>query len=215
MMASFDMSTLGTKGCYLTFDAASQGTLFVHWSETPIEGAIAFFAPRKNVPGFKVAARVHRVRACRRAARPRAPPRDAVGPRDATAHTTTALSRASQFKQNGGRSELIREMSGGTGERIKRYYSGWCQYVKLAKSFQAAFVMYAFDVLPMVDIALIDGAKESDNIVPVVVGEPVESLATLSAVGTVPHPNPCFTATTFSKEYFISTGNKEGVALPI
>ena len=41
-------------------------------------------------------------------------------------------------------------MSGGTGERIKRYYSGWCQYVKLAKSFQAAFVMYAFDVLPMV-----------------------------------------------------------------
>lgn len=171
-MASFDMSTLGTKGCYLTFDAASQGTLFVHWSETPIEGAIAFFAPRKNVPGFK-------------------------------------------FKQNGGRSELIREMSGGTGERIKRYYSGWCQYVKLAKSFQAAFVMYAFDVLPMVDIALIDGAKESDNIVPVVVGEPVESLATMSAVGTVPHPNPCFTATTFSKEYFISTGNKEGVALPI
>jgi hypothetical protein len=139
----------------------------------------------------------------------------AVGPRDATAHTTTALSRASQFKQNGGRSELIREMSGGTGERIKRYYSGWCQYVKLAKSFQAAFVMYAFDVLPMVDIALIDGAKESDNIVPVVVGEPVESLATMSAVGTVPHPNPCFTATTFSKEYFISTGNKEGVALPI
>ena len=136
----------------------------------------------------------------------------AVGPRDAT---TTALSRASQFKQNGGRSELIREMSGGTGERIKRYYSGWCQYVKLAKSFQAAFVMYAFDVLPMVDIALIDGAKESDNIVPVVVGEPVESLATMSAVGTVPHPNPCFTATTFSKEYFISTGNKEGVALPI
>ena len=171
-MASFDMGTMGTKGCYMTFEPVSQGTLFVHWSETPIEGAIAFFAPRKNVPGFK-------------------------------------------FKQNGGRSELIREMSGGTGGRIKRYYSGWCQFIKLAKQFDAAFVMNAFDCLPMVDIALIDGAKESENIITVEVGAPVESLATVSAVGTVPHPNPCFTATTFSQAYFISTGNKEGVALPL
>ncbi|CAH0380081.1 unnamed protein product, partial [Pelagomonas calceolata] len=27
------------KGCYLTFSAASQGTLFLHWSETPVAGA--------------------------------------------------------------------------------------------------------------------------------------------------------------------------------
>ena len=106
-------------------------------------------------------------------------------------------------------------MSGGTGERIKRYYSGWCQFIKLAKQFEAAFVMNAFDCLPMVDIALIDGAKTEDNIITVQVGVALESLATVSAVGTVPHPNPCFTATTFSTEYFISTGNKEGVALPL
>lgn len=68
------------RRCYLTFGAESHGTLFVHWSAEPVEGALAFFAPRKNVPGFK-------------------------------------------FKQNGGRSELIREMSGGTGERIKRMSS--------------------------------------------------------------------------------------------
>ena len=29
---------------------------------------------------------------------------------------------AFKYKSNGGRSELIREMSGGTGERIKRFY---------------------------------------------------------------------------------------------
>ena len=67
------------KGCYLMFSEASQGTLFLHWSETPVAGALAFFEPRKNVPAFK-------------------------------------------YKSNGGRSELIREMSGGTGERIKRFY---------------------------------------------------------------------------------------------
>mmetsp|Transcript_25250 Transcript_25250/g.75790 ORF Transcript_25250/g.75790 Transcript_25250/m.75790 type:complete len:172 (-) Transcript_25250:146-661(-) len=171
-MASFDIAAMSPRGCYLTFDAASQGTLFTHWSETPVEGALAFFAPRKNVPAFK-------------------------------------------FKQKGGRSELIREMSGGTGERIKRYYSGWCQFVKLAKQFEAAFIMNAFDVLPMVEIALIDGSKASDNIVVVSAGQPIESLATAAAVGCVPHPNPCFTATTFSKEFFISTGNKSGVALPL
>jgi hypothetical protein len=119
-----------------------------------------------------------------------------------------------KFKTNGGRSELIREMSGGTGERIKRMYSGWCQFVKLAKSFQAAFVMNAYDCIPRVDMALLTSA-EADNIVAVEVGVAIESLENIVAVGTVPHPNPCFMATTFSREYFISTGNKDGVALPL
>ena len=110
------------KGCYLTFSEASQGTLFLHWSETPVAGALAFFEPRKNVPAFK-------------------------------------------YKSNGGRSELIREMSGGTGERIKRFYTGICQYVKLAKSFDAAVVFYEHGTLPAVEIALIDGAKSDYNVV--------------------------------------------------
>eukprot|EP00808_Paulinella_micropora_P019087 g15506.t1 len=40
-------------GCYLTFDSASQGTLFTTWSKTKVEGAVAFIAPGKAVPGFK------------------------------------------------------------------------------------------------------------------------------------------------------------------
>ena len=59
---------------------------------------------------------------------------------------------AFKFKMNGGRSELIREMSGGTGERIKRYYSGICQFVKLAKSFDASLVLRASEVLPKCDV---------------------------------------------------------------
>lgn len=40
-------------GCYLVATEEQQGTLFAWWSETPVEGAIAFMKPRKNVPKFK------------------------------------------------------------------------------------------------------------------------------------------------------------------
>mmetsp|Transcript_13791 Transcript_13791/g.55186 ORF Transcript_13791/g.55186 Transcript_13791/m.55186 type:complete len:165 (+) Transcript_13791:79-573(+) len=160
-----------TRGAYLTFDPASQGTLFVHWSETAVDGALAFFEPRKSVPAFK-------------------------------------------FKQNAGRSELIREMSGGTGERIKRYYSGWCQFVKLAKSFDGCLTMHSYDVVPRCDVYLLDGSKDEDNVVRVDADAPLV-LAPYAVCGAVPHPNPCYAATTMSPAYFTSVGNREGVALAI
>ncbi|KAJ1449548.1 hypothetical protein M885DRAFT_535211 [Pelagophyceae sp. CCMP2097] len=154
------------RGCYLTFDHASQGTLFVHWSETAVAGALAFFAPRKAVPAFK-------------------------------------------FKAAGGRAELIREMSGGTGDRIRRYYSGWCQFIKLAKTFQADVVVLDFGELPRVTICLFDGSKPADNIYEVERNVPV-TLEPYVVVATVPYPNPCFGATTMGKEYFAQVGNREG-----
>lgn len=42
-----------TKGAYLTFDGASNGTLFINWSHTPVAGAMAFFEPKKAVAEFK------------------------------------------------------------------------------------------------------------------------------------------------------------------
>lgn len=41
------------EGGYLTFDASSQGTLFMTWSKTPVDGALAYFKPTKVVPQFK------------------------------------------------------------------------------------------------------------------------------------------------------------------
>ena len=38
------------------FDFASEGTLFLHWSATPVPGAVAFFQPRSSVPAFKYTA---------------------------------------------------------------------------------------------------------------------------------------------------------------
>ena len=42
--------------CYLVWSESSQGSLFTHWSETPVEGAVAKFKPRKAVPTFKISA---------------------------------------------------------------------------------------------------------------------------------------------------------------
>ena len=160
---------MATRGCYLTFSDASQGTLFLHWSEAPVAGALAFFEPRKSVPAFK-------------------------------------------FRTNGGRSGLLREMSGG---RIRRFYTGLCQFVKLAKSFDSTLVFYEHGTLPSVEIALIDGAKTEFNVLRVKNNAPVESLASVTAVGVAPGSNPCFDASTFSREYFIPAATREGSSLAI
>jgi len=41
------------RGGYLTFESSSNGAMFLVWSETPVEGAWAFFSPGKTVPKFK------------------------------------------------------------------------------------------------------------------------------------------------------------------
>ena len=41
---------------YLTFNEASGGTLVLHWSEEPIDGALAMFRPGKTVPKFSESA---------------------------------------------------------------------------------------------------------------------------------------------------------------
>lgn len=120
---------------------------------------------------------------------------------------------AFKFK-NGGRSELMREMSGGTGERIKRYYSGFCQFVKLAKSFDGKLTLYDFDVLPKVDICLLNNLPEG-NVVKLSVGKSLDLDKSFLAVGTVPHPSYCFDATTMSQSYFTMVGHREGAAISI
>ena len=95
------------------------------------------------------------------------------------------------------------------------FYTGICQYVKLAKSFDAAVVFYEHGTLPSVEIALIDGSKSNYNVVRVSTNAPVDSLASVTAVGVAPGASDCFAASTFSREYFISTASKAGSALAI
>ena len=69
--------------------------------------------------------------------------------------------------------------------------------------------------LPSVEIALIDGAKSDYNVIHIKTNAPVESLASVTAVGVAPGASDAFAASTFSREYFISTASKAGSALAI
>ena len=85
----------------------------------------------------------------------------------------------------------------------------------MAKSFDAALVFYEHGTLPSVEIALIDGSKSDYNVIHIKTNAPVESLASVTAVGVAPGASTCFAASTFSREYFISTATKAGSALAI
>ena len=43
----------GEGACYLVFLTSNSGCLLMHWSDTPIDGALASFVPAKPVPRFK------------------------------------------------------------------------------------------------------------------------------------------------------------------
>lgn len=88
-----------TSRCYLKWEEANQGTLFVVWSRTDdATDALAVFEPSKPVPAFK-------------------------------------------FKNNGGKSELLREAAGGGGPHTKRYYQGLCTFVKQARQLDAKLML--------------------------------------------------------------------------
>ena len=54
--ATATAAAAGGMVSYLTFVESGQGTLLTHWSETPVEGALASFVPSKPVPRFKLTA---------------------------------------------------------------------------------------------------------------------------------------------------------------
>ena len=160
-MESKDQSNLDLgMGAYLTFTAASAGTLFLNWSHEPVEGALAYFRPQKNVPKFK-------------------------------------------FKKNGGRSEILRDCA---MMKIKRHYSGWCQFVKLAKSFQGEIVILSEDLRVHVNHA--------GPVVELTRGQ-FFSLDEAVAVSVLNRANDAFSVQTMIKSLFIEVGNQHGAALDL
>jgi len=43
----------GEMGCYLTLTSSSNGSMFLNWSHTKVDGSVAYFKPTKSVPAFK------------------------------------------------------------------------------------------------------------------------------------------------------------------
>jgi hypothetical protein len=110
----------GPPGCYLVYEPSSGGRLMLHYSKGPV------------------------------------PHNDASDHHHQTANnnnnTQTAVGfwmpgpeqsiQEFKFKQNMGRAELIKGIAGGDANR-RKYYSGWCQFIKLAKQKEGRVIQFS------------------------------------------------------------------------
>eukprot|EP00920_Eleutheroschizon_duboscqi_P032433 GHVT01078327.1.p1 GENE.GHVT01078327.1~~GHVT01078327.1.p1 ORF type:complete len:162 (+),score=6.26 GHVT01078327.1:2039-2524(+) len=153
------MTDLG-EGAYLTFDPASQGTMFLQWSKEHVNGALAFIRPGKPVPTFK-------------------------------------------FKQNGGKSELIRNMQ----QDHTKYYHGWCSFVKVGKQYDGTYFLLSSGAPPR-PIQVVFNVKNS---LISVEADREYHLGDVDAVSVVPRDNTDFIANTnMALSLFTTRGNSAG-----
>jgi hypothetical protein len=162
-------SSAGTV-CSLTFDLASEGSLFITWSDAGAvgsegaPGALATFVASKPVPRFKL-------------------------------------------KQNGGKSELIRGLRGGTGKGQRRYYEGWVQFLKLAREFGGAVTVWQDKE------AAVYYCDRALTVHRVVFGEPVAAELMDSVAVLAPGNAQYEGVVTTTRDFFVGCGNREGAAL--
>ncbi|GBG25701.1 Hypothetical Protein FCC1311_019202 [Hondaea fermentalgiana] len=113
-----------------------------------------------------------------------------------------------KYKQNGGKSELIRNLRGGTGKGMKRYYQGWTQFVKLARDNQSELVIW--NKQNEVGVYFLD----KDNAVRVLESNRPIDTQLIHAIAVMAPGNSTFSGVnTMTRDYFAGTGNREGAAL--
>merc|ERR1712232_1226417 len=112
-----------------------------------------------------------------------------------------------KFKQNGGKSELIRGMRGGTGPGQKQYFAGWVQFIKLAREFKAQLIVMYDENISM------HYMDPNGHVHPLPTHEFIDSTI-IDAVAAIPPGNSAFSGvSTMTTDFFAGTGNKEGSAL--
>jgi hypothetical protein len=90
-----------------------------------------------------------------------------------------------KFKQNLGKSELIRNLTGGVEGR-KNFYSGWCQFIKSAKLMKGTITKYAVpEGVQALEVDIYMYYKEGDKIVMIEDGVAID-VTTMSGVACLP-----------------------------
>jgi len=159
--------------CYLLWQPDYHGSLWTHWSETPIEGALASFAavlrPAGPVPRFKLT-------------------------------------------QNGGRSELGREVN---GANPKKFFQAMCSYYKLAYSLNAPISLHAAPSgCNAVAIYLSDAASNITRVVAGGADAPAVDLINAVAVAAVAEQASDFEGVmSMETQVFVQMGAARGAAM--
>ena len=115
--------------------------------------------------------------------------------------------------RNGGKSEIMRDMAGGTGERIKRYYQGWLAFLKDCKN-SSGELTRAVSVGDIQDVDLY--FINSRGLVNRIERETPTALGDAVAFACVPKDKPCFKGgETQTPDFFINVGNREGASITV
>jgi hypothetical protein len=112
---------------------------------------------------------------------------------------------AFKYKENGGRSELIRGFRGSTRNR---FFDGFCQFYKQCRDLDGVITLLS----PVVKVYV----RSKDGLIsqiPLGVPIPLDKIHAVSCVGG---EKSCYEGVKeLSQDYFVGTGAKEGGALPL
>jgi hypothetical protein len=116
-----------------------------------------------------------------------------------------------KFKQAGGRSELIKGIAGGDANR-RKYFVGWCQFVKLAKAMNGKVIKFPnADQGVEVDVYGYRSAEQQPQILRL--DEGLVDVSELDAVAVIPKHNPKFQGIkSLQMSTFLEWGNVIGAS---
>ena len=97
-----------------------------------------------------------------------------------------------KFKQNGGRVEVIKGIAGGDQNR-RKYYSGWCQFIKTAKAMNGFCIKFPNPKQGVEVTLYFFREKTSDHpLVEVNLDEGLTNISQFDAVAVLPKHNSTF-----------------------
>ena len=121
-------------------------------------------------------------------------------------HTIPAF----KFKQNAGRAELIKGIAGGDANR-RKYFSGWCQFLKLAVSKGGLVIQFRAEQGVAVDVYGYNAEKQQPSLLELELG--LVDMSHCNAVAVMPRGHEFMKGVkTMASQTFLEKGNLAGAS---
>lgn len=116
-----------------------------------------------------------------------------------------------KFKQYGGRSELIKGIAGGDANR-RKYFVGWCQFVKLAKQMNGKCIKFP-GADQGVEVDVYGYTTQDQKPMKLELDEGLVDISGMDAVAVIPMHNPKFQGIkSLQLQTFLEWGNLAGAS---
>lgn len=116
-----------------------------------------------------------------------------------------------KFKQGGGRTELIKGIAGGDQNR-RKYYSGWAQFIKMAKSYQGYVIKFP-NAEKGVEVDIVAYRAKDEEPVALELDQGLIEVGEFDAVAVMPKHNSTFKGVkSIVLSNFMELGNLAGAA---